>query len=121
MNRFRQKRSSSHMLRRIITTAALFGLLCAALLLGVSEVQKSAGDSQRESLRLAILRSAVHCYAMQGVYPESLDYIREHYGIEWNPERYIVDYEVTGSNLMPDVTVFPIHETAVFHNREGAR
>lgn len=108
MNRFKQKRSSSHLVRRTIATAAVFCLLAAAMLFGVKEVQKSAGESQVDSLRLAILRSAVHCYAMQGAYPESLDYIREHYGITWNPKRYIVDYEVTGSNLMPDVTVFPI-------------
>lgn len=115
MNRFTQKKFSSHLARRVLTTAA--GACCALLLLlfGTRAVRQSADTSQMDSLRLAILRSAVHCYAMEGRYPESLDYIREHYGIDWDPHRYIVDYEVTGANLMPDVTVFSIQNKEAPH------
>ncbi len=108
MNRFTQKRTSSHLLRRLVTTAAVFCCIAAGLFIGASKVQETADDSQLESLRLAIVRSAVHCYAMEGAYPESLDYIREHYGVSWDSEKYLVDYEITGSNLLPDVTVFPL-------------
>ena len=59
-----------------------------------------------ENLQQAIRRSAVHCYAVEGSYPESLNYLKEHYGITYDPEKYIVDYEIIGSNLMPDVKVF---------------
>jgi hypothetical protein len=45
---------------------------------------------------------------MEGAYPESLDYIKEHYGISWDESKYLVDYEVTGANLMPDVTIFSL-------------
>lgn len=108
MNRFTQKKTSSHLLRRFVTTAALFCCITAGVLFGASKVQETADDSQVESLRLAIVRSAVLCYAIEGAYPESLDYIREHYGVSWDPKRYLVDYEITGANLMPDVTVFPL-------------
>ncbi len=110
MNRFTQKKTSSHLLRRFITTAVVFCCIAAGLLFGSSKVQETADDSQIESLRLAIVRSAVHCYAMEGAYPESLDYIREYYGVSWDPNRYLVDYEIMGSNLMPDVTVFPLNK-----------
>ena len=106
MNRFTQKKSSSHFLRRLLTTAILFSCLVMFLLFGTSRVQKTAADSQADSLRLAILHSAVHSYAMEGRYPESIDYIRDHYGITWNPDKYLVSYEIIGSNLMPDVNVF---------------
>ncbi len=110
MNRFSQKQISSHLLRRIVTTLA--GTACAVGLLaaGTSSVRRSADNSQLDSLRLAIIRSAVHCYAMEGKYPESLDYIRDHYGISWDESKYIVDYEITGANLMPDVIVFSIKD-----------
>ena len=36
---------------------------------------------------------------------EHLDYLKEHYGLTYDETRYIVNYEVMGSNLMPDVTV----------------
>ncbi len=108
MNRFSQKNTSSHLLRRAITSIVGMCLAIAILLWGVSAVRTSSDKSQIDSLQQAILRSAVHCYAMKGRYPESLDYIKEHYGIRWDPDKYLVDYEITGANLMPDVTIFPI-------------
>ncbi len=108
MNRFSQKRTSSYLLRRVITPIAGICLAIAILLWGVSSVRQSADNSQIDSLRQAILRSAVHCYAMKGRYPESLDYIKDHYGIRWDTGKYLVDYEIMGANLMPDVTIFPI-------------
>ena len=110
MNRFSQKNYSSHLLRRILTTAAVTVCAIALLILGTDSVRRSADSSQMDSLRLAIVRSAVHCYAMEGKYPESLDYIRDHYGISWDEKKYIVDYEITGANMMPDVAVFSIKD-----------
>ena len=73
MNRFTQKKASSHLLRRVVTSIAGMCLAIVLLLWGVSAVQQSADSSQIDSLRQAIVRSAVHCYAMKGRYPESLD------------------------------------------------
>ncbi len=115
MNRFANKKTSSHMLRRVITSIAGMCLAVTVLLWGISAVRQSSDDSQIDSLRQAIVRSAVHCYAMKGRYPESLDYIKDHYGISWNTDRYLVDYEITGANLMPDVTVFPIADKEAPH------
>ena len=115
MNRFTQEKASSHLLRRALGSIAGMCLVIAVMLWGVSAVRTSSDNSRIDSLRQAIVRSAVHCYAMQGRYPESLDYIKEHYGVRWDPKKYIVDYEITGANLMPDVTVFPIGDKEVPH------
>ncbi len=115
MNRFAQKKSSSHLLRRTITSISGMCIAVAILLWGVSSVRRSSDNSQIDSLQQAILRSAVHCYAMKGRYPESLDYIKEHYGINWDADKYLVDYEITGANLMPDVTIFPIENKEAPH------
>lgn len=81
-----------------------------ALLLGsASSISETAADSYAQSLRQAILRSAVNCYATEGAYPESLAYLQEHYGIDWNPEKYVVDYEIIASNQMPSVTVISLN------------
>ncbi len=108
MNRFNKEEKKTHLLRRVLASAAVFGCGAFMLVRGVSSVSKTADESQAESLRLAITRSAVHCYAMEGRYPEDLDYLRTYYGIDWDPDKYVVDYEVTGSNLMPTVTVIPL-------------
>ena len=45
------------------------------------------------------------CYAAEGIFPPSLDYLEEHYHILVDHEKYTVIYEAIGSNLMPDITV----------------
>lgn len=106
MNRFQKKKGIS--LRQLVLPASVVLFLLVFLLFykGVSSVSQTASDQQMESLKQAIQRSAVHCYAVEGAYPESLDYLKEHYGITYDPEKYIVDYEIIGSNLMPDVKIF---------------
>ena len=37
-------------------------------------------------------------------------YLEEHYGLSYDSKKYVVSYEVIGSNLMPDVTVIPLKE-----------
>ncbi len=105
MNRFNQPKEKHSNLKRTLSSGVIFAAGITVLMFGLSSVSDSAESSQAESLRLSITRSAVHCYAMEGRYPESLDYLKEHYGIEWDPEKYTVDYEIFGSNMMPTVTV----------------
>ena len=106
MNRFQKKKSFS--LRQLALPASFILFLLVFLLFykGVGSVSRTASEQQMESLKQAIQQSAVHCYAVEGAYPESLDYLKEHYGITYDPEKYIVDYEIIGSNLMPDVKIF---------------
>ena len=59
----------------------------------------------KEQLYEAIRRSAVACYAAEGIYPPNLDYLTEHYGIQIDEEKYTVIYEAFAENLMPDITV----------------
>lgn len=53
----------------------------------------------------SIKHAAVSCYAMEGRYPEDINYLTDNYNISINTERYIVHYSAIGSNLMPDITV----------------
>ena len=39
------------------------------------------------------------------MYPPSLEYLKETYGVQVDEERYFVDYRYVASNLMPDITV----------------
>jgi hypothetical protein len=56
-----------------------------------------------ESLR----RAVVNCYVLEGVYPQSLDYLKAHYGVRPNEDKYLINYDYIASNLMPDITVLP--------------
>jgi len=71
----------------------------------LSNLQAGRISEGRQQLEDAVRRSAVACYAAEGIYPPNVEYLEEHYGIQVDRERYTVMYEVFASNLMPDVTV----------------
>lgn len=84
-------------------------MLAAAVLLWFFLAMGRLGSGQaqegREQLETALRRAAVACYAAEGMYPPTLDYLVEHYGIQINENRYRVFYEVFAENLMPEITV----------------
>lgn len=62
-------------------------------------------DEQTQNLESTIMKTAVHCYAIEGAYPSNLDYLIEEYNLSINSDKYIVHYEVFASNIAPDITV----------------
>ncbi|WP_304508220.1 hypothetical protein [Anaerotignum sp.] len=63
---------------------------------------------EQEALRIAkesIMNGAIRCYALEGVYPPSYEYLKENYGIQIDEEKYAIFYDIFASNMMPDVTV----------------
>lgn len=108
MNRFSQERKPHRILHRLVPSAMLTVASVLFLWNVSSSVTETTTRAQMENLKQAILRSAVHCYAVEGAYPPSLSYLEEHYGISWNQEEYAVDYEIFSSNLPPTVTVIDL-------------
>ena len=60
---------------------------------------------ERELLEQALERSIAQCYALEGSYPVSLEYLTEHYGLTYNEEHFFIDYRYIGGNLWPDITI----------------
>ncbi len=48
------------------------------------------------------------CYAIEGRYPESYAYIRDHYGVRVNEDKFYVDYRIFASNIMPDISIWEV-------------
>ncbi len=63
-----------------------------------------------ENLETALRRTAVACYAVDGVYPPDLETLTARGGIIIDDERYAVFYEVFADNLMPDITVLEMEK-----------
>ncbi|HIQ95870.1 MAG TPA: hypothetical protein IAB26_04835 [Candidatus Limivivens merdigallinarum] len=108
MNRFAEKRFHPLKKHTALYSVLLLLLLTLLFLISIRSISDTTHEEQAESLKAAILRSSVHCYAVEGAYPESLSYLEEHYGITYDKENYVVDYEIIGSNILPDVTVIPL-------------
>ena len=93
--------------RKLLTALAWLAPLCLALFLMTATDHIGTGQAEEElrQVEQAVRRSAVACYAAEGAYPPDLDYLREHYGLQVNEKRYLVDYTVFAENLMPEITV----------------
>ena len=72
---------------------------------GIANLTQGRSEEDRQQLEQVLRRAAVACYAAEGIYPPTLSYMEEHYGIQIDRERYTVMYEAYGSNLMPDITI----------------
>ena len=102
-NRFALKKRISLSFLRI--PYLLFPAILIVFLLALSSIQDSALQKQQESLETALERSISQCYAVEGCYPPSLEYLKQHYGLLYDEDSFFIDYEYYGSNLLPEVTV----------------
>lgn len=105
MNRFEQTRAPMKHSITYIYPITFFVILLVLFLGGVSSVSETSLEKQQESLENALTRSISQCYAVEGTYPPSLDYLVSHYGLTYDSEVFLVDYEYYGGNLLPEITV----------------
>lgn len=89
----------------------IFAAILSVFLYGISYVGSSTKERQEDSLVKAMERNIVHCYALEGFYPPSLEYMEEHYGLSYDKDLFIVDYQPIGTNLYPDFTIIRKGET----------
>jgi len=87
----------------LLPVIAAAALLCFAT--AVDSLDSGRSEENLRQLEETLRRSCVACYAAEGVYPPSLDYLRDHYGLQIDEERYTVQYMAFAENLMPDITV----------------
>lgn len=88
-----------------LLTPLLAALAVWWLLAGMGRVSDGGGEEGRRQLEDTLRRAAVSCYAAEGVYPPTLSYLEEHYGVQIDASAYTVYYSVFADNLMPDITV----------------
>lgn len=103
MNRFMySNRKKSHTL----LISVLFFLLITGLFYYLTDAWSgTASREQKAALERTLQESIVHCYCVEGRYPESLSYLKENYGIAYDENLYFVDYQPIAENIMPDITV----------------
>ena len=91
--------------KREIAIVLLMLLLMAGVWMLVSRVGTSSGNAQAQFVVDAVHNAALTCYAVEGAYPEDVEYLREHYRLAYDTERYHVTYDAFASNLIPDIWV----------------
>ena len=91
--------------RREIAIVLLMAVLLVGVWLLIGRLGTSSDNAQTQFVTDAVHNAALTCYAVEGTYPESLEYLREHYKLAYNTERFVVEYDAFASNLMPSITV----------------
>ena len=94
-------------LRGVLITALAFAVTILALVFALSQVDDRSEQEQAKALENAIMRATLTCYAVEGRYPANVQYVKEHYGIVYNEEKYIVVIDSFG-NMLPDIRVLTV-------------
>lgn len=92
-------------IRGAMISLIVFFIVLLLFLAGLDGASEKAKREQKASLETSVWRSITQYYAIEGRYPESLDVLKDEYGLQTDYEEFFVDYQVFGANLMPDVTV----------------
>jgi nitric oxide reductase large subunit len=93
-----------------IKTLFLVVVIVAAVVLVWWFAETMSVSQEEEQLKVsenAILRASIQCYALEGRYAPSLDYLTENYPVTIDEKKYVYHYQVHGENIMPEIKVFP--------------
>jgi hypothetical protein len=102
MNRFERPSLKKRIQNSVSFPIILFIAILGVFLYGISSISDTARSEEKRNLENALQRDIIHCYTVEGIYPPTLEYMEDNYGLTYDSEKYIVDYQVIGSNLMPD-------------------
>ena len=108
MNRFFHEKSHNW-LKQVLALLLFLGIFLV-FTYGLSGISKKTAAEETKNLHSSISRGISHCYATNGFYPESLEYLKENYHISYDTDKYFVDYQVLGENIFPDVTIIEKQE-----------
>ncbi len=101
MRLYSRKFSHTNSLVTILVFCAMFFLFW----LGFSHAAETNSAQELQVTQSAIRRAVVNCYAIEGSYPPNVKYLETHYGVVVDHSKYLVYYELAGSNVMPTVEV----------------
>ncbi len=68
-------------------------------------LQEKNAQTGLATARAALARAVSQCYALEGMYPPDLDYLKEHYGLMLDEKNYAIYYEVIAANIYPVIDV----------------
>ncbi len=103
---FSKKKTGAADIIRVLIPVLFFALITISVVMGLKDVSATSGSESIRLMEQNLRRATVQCYAIEGRYPPSLEYLSANYGVILNPDKYIYHYRAMGMNLMPDIAVF---------------
>ena len=97
------QKHTSH--RNIFLSVIIFFVIFFGFQAAVAVVSRQTSAEEMQTLENAIQRDIIQCYSEEGSYPSSLQYLKDNYGLHYDEDRYFVDYQPLGTNILPDITI----------------
>ena len=83
-------------------------LFLAVISIFIGGLRQASVSQSAESLRVAkesVMRAVISCYALEGSYPDSFEYLKKNYNVKIDETKYIVHYDIFASNIMPEISI----------------
>ena len=87
-------------------------LLLGGVWMLVTRVDTAQSGAQTQFVYDAVHNAALTCYAVEGAYPDDLEYLRENYGLAYDQSRYMVSYDAFAANQVPTIFVTEVEADA---------
>ena len=84
---------------------AVTAVMLICFFVGLGNLDQGQEEESRRRLEESLHQAAAACYAAEGIYPPTLDYLEKVCGIQIDQSHYAVFYEIFAENLMPEITV----------------
>ena len=91
--------------RTLAVSLVVFALIISAAILLLNYIGTASDEAQAEIVREAVRGALTTCYAVEGAYPQSIDYLVENYGLAYDESRFFITYDAFASNVYPDIMV----------------
>ena len=88
-----------------VVKVLIIAAVLSAFVLVVGRISTLHGREEAQMVRDAVHRATLTCYAVEGAYPESFDYLKEHYHLAYDENRFFVTYDAFATNMVPDIYV----------------
>ena len=98
--------------RKEIAIVLLMALLLGGVYMVISRVSTAQSGAQTQFVQDAVRNAALTCYAVEGAYPENVEYLRENYGLAYDQNRYMVSYDAAMGNMVPVIYVTEVEADA---------
>ena len=99
--------------KKDVVAVLIFVALIVGFILLINNITGKSNSREKEIVAEAVKNAALTCYAVEGMYPEDISYLRDNYNLSFNEDKYVVDYTIFASNVIPHIKVIEKGDTSL--------
>lgn len=94
----------------VLVTILVIAIAAVIVFAAIGDYRNNYDDKKVEEVRETVLSYVAECYALEGRYPNDLQYLEDNYGLVLDKDKYVYHYLIFASNYLPDVKVIPMNQ-----------